>query len=332
METTVSDANATSDVLNADAGLSSSPDGISIQAPASARAVSTVEGDADKGAKGDAAGKADADKIAAEAAGKKDGQDDKHGEEDEDGEGADKGKATGEKGQKGRYDQDPDWQRMKQERDEAVLKAARLEGAMDAIKEGKGNAETAGEKGATVEPIIPFKDITKMSNEELIDWFERDPQGYEANKFAQFLHEARIILAQRESVATQGKVQKEAITAFAKNNPDFDNLMKDGSIAKFIKENPGHNMFSAYRELTLDTRIQSAVDAAVKKAVQETEERMTKNFKAKRTATTAGEAGGGGGNKPAGDERLKDTKKSGGAVAVLAERLRASRERKAGTG
>jgi hypothetical protein len=303
-------------------GFSSSPDSLNERPDVSGAGISTVDALPGKDAKG------------TPASGQSTEGDGKAAPDDKKADGEIKaadsaGQDTGKKGQEGRYDKDPDWQRMKAERDEAVLKAAQLQGVIDAgIKgtTGEGAAAVAA-TGEGPAPILPYKDITKMSKEELIEWFEDDPVGYEANRFAQFLHEAEVIRTQREEGAKRANTVKETFDSYVKENPDFQDRWASGEIKRYMETHPGHNAISAHMMLTKEKegeRTQTLVDKAVRDAV----EKERANFRAKRNADTIGD--GAGSIKPgSGGDELKDTNSQGGLVSAIAGRLSRMRQQAA---
>jgi hypothetical protein len=235
------------------------------------------------------------------------------------GEAGDTGKTddTASSGQDTRYDKDPAWQRILSERD-----AARAEVA--ALKSGQGK-----EPAASKPTELPYKDITKMSDEELREWQEDDPKGYALNLFNQVKFESQQSIEQEAAQKSEQAKMVETFTQYASNNPDFDKMWESGQIEAYMKANPGHNAISAHMMLTAGNRnqdIDKKIADAVAKAVAETTEKVTKNFQAKRNATVLNEGpahrGGGGDETP---PELKDTKNFGGRNAVMARRLDAMR-------
>ena len=204
------------------------------------------------------------------------------------------------------YHQDPDWQRMMKERDDARLEAATAKAKLEVLAPVK-TAETK------VEPDAPtYKDITLMSKEELIEWQEDDPHGYAANLYRQFVAEKAAEDAQKSKQATV----QQTFKTYEDKNADFRQMWDSGKIQQFMNENPGHNAISAHMAMTETTRIQEAVA----KATKEAEERITKNFLAKRNAQVISD---GGVIKDTSDQpdELKNPQKYGGATSALTARL-----------
>jgi tRNA(Ile)-lysidine synthase TilS/MesJ len=218
---------------------------------------------------------------------------------------------------------------MKQERDDAVLKVAKLEGMIA----GAGKPPADGELSGTIpvigtEPLIPYKDITKMSKEELLEWFEDDPIGYEANRFAQFVHEGEILRAQREESVKRTNTIKQTFDNYEKDNPDFKEAWESGKIKQFMDAHPGHNAISAHMMMSKSANRQSEVEkiqAQIDQAVNAAVEKERKNFAAKRNADTIGD-GSGGVKTGAGANELADTKSQGGLISAISARLAKSRQ------
>jgi len=234
-------------------------------------------------------------------------------------EGGEKKDDSAKTGQETRFDQHPDWQRMMKERDSALQRAANAEGKLEAFSK-------IAPKATAEEP--PYKDITKMSADELTEWQADDPVGFASNLAAMIRHqvseEAQKGVKEAEDQQTMRSIN-ETFAKYEKDNPDFTELWNKGEIEAFMRANPGHNAISAHMILTSEARTKALVDAAVSKANKETEERVTKNFMAKRNAAGVGS---GPAHNPDGSEtpsELKDTKAHGGLTAVSANRLRAMR-------
>lgn len=179
------------------------------------------------------------------------------------------------------------------------------------------------EKG---EPL--FKDITKMAPAEVREWQEDDPIGFAKNLQDMTLHQIKVQANRNQANAMQ-KATFEGIAKtfddYAAKHPDFNTMWDSGEIEKYMNANPGINAISAHMILTEDARIKAIVEEVTAKVSKETEERVTKNFQAKRNATVIDSA------KPPReavdgvDPALQDTNKFGGRNSVLANRLAAMR-------
>ncbi len=222
------------------------------------------------------------------------------------------------KGDAARYDKDPAWQRIIQDRNELRERLARAEGRLEVLDKtlpGKEPKEA------------PYTDITTKSDEELREWQERDPKGYAANLYQQI----RIELGKEHDEVEQSRTAntsiKKTFDDYASKNPDFMPMWESGELQKFMKSNPGHNAISAHILLTEEKRkgeTEKQFNDRLGKAVKEAEEKVTKNFKAKKTASKVLSAGTA---LPIDTEEteLKDTKSRGGLTAVLTERLKRMR-------
>ena len=249
-------------------------------------------------------------------------------------ESAEAGKKTGgaEGSEKGgddteRYDKIPRFKEIIGERDterEARIRAeAKFEAHEKLLADAAAKAPVGTDNNPPVE--LPFKDITKMSPEELREWMEEDPVGYEANRFAQFHFESKQLLTQEAmQKATVDGISK-TFGDYEKANPDFKKMWDSGELETYMKDHPGHNAISAHKDLTEATRVKAATDKAVEKAIKETEARVTKNFQAKRNATVLTDGPGViPGSAP--DASLQNTKQHGGFTRVMADKLSQMRQ------
>jgi len=289
------DANATS---VQDAGISSIADASFQRSDVTVNPVSTVDDDSGKGPSGSATAGEVGDKA---------------------GEIGDENGAGG--AQSMRFDQHPDWQRMMKERDDARTEAAVAKAKLESI--APPIRQEVSKAAPTLEPS--YKDISKMSKEDLLEWFEDDPVGYEANRMAQLKHETMLSIRQERAAASKAATISQTFKKYAEDNPDFTDLWKSGEIKRHMGASPRHlDAISAHKELTEEKRFQ----AAVAKASKEAEEKVIKNFQAKRNATVLSE-GAGSKVKSAPDE-LKDTKAHGGLVSAITSRLQRLRQASAG--
>jgi hypothetical protein len=166
-----------------------------------------------------------------------------------------------------------------------------------------------------------IKDISLMPADELREWNEDDPVGYANNLQALTLHNVKSNLT-NESVrsATIAAIEKN-FDDYAKENPDFNDMWDNGVIPKYMEAHPGNNAISAHMTITGAKSTEAKIAAAVAKATKETEERVTKNFQAKRNATVINPQTPTKGTVDDLDAELKDTSQAGGTVSVLAKRL-----------
>lgn len=223
-----------------------------------------------------------------------------------------------------RFDKHPRFQELNQKVHDLTEK---LQAALTPKQEAAAKATAKADEAKG----LPYKDITTMSKEEVLEWQEDDPVGYAANLYQQIHHESREALKREAAEAEQQKatVQKtESIKAtyqkYESENPDFRAKWDAGELQKFMDENPGHNAISAHMAMTSEARIR----AAVEKATKETEARVIANFKAKRNAEVISD---GGAVKEGGiPDELKNPDKYGGTTQAIAARLERARAAAAG--
>jgi len=237
---------------------------------------------------------------------------------------------TKEKADSERFDKHPRFKELTTANRELRERLAKADGRIDEL------AKQITAKG-TKEP--DYKDITGMSAEELNEWRDDDPKAFYANLARQARAEVREELLdemKEERATSQAKTleekQVETYEKYAEKNPDFDEMWDSGAIEKFMRANPGHNAISAHMSLTAEKRTgdtKKDIDAAVTKAIKETEEKILKNIKAKGAASVlgAGPSTAPGPSEALPDE-MKNSKKYGGKTAVLVSRLKARRAAK----
>ena len=184
--------------------------------------------------------------------------------------------------------------------------------------------ETVKQQEASTTPPteLPYKDWSKMSTEDLLDWQDTDPKGFldNINKFVSHSIESGITSYQQQLAqqAQQQTAEQKVVSTYeqyAKENPDFDEMWDSGKIKAFIDKHPGHNAISAHQAMTAERRIEAAVAEALKK-----HETAIKSKRAASTVLGTGPASVPTASKQA-DNDLREPKKFGGPTAVLAARL-----------
>jgi len=223
-----------------------------------------------------------------------------------------------------RFDKHPRFQELNRRVKESVDRISRLEAENAQLKSSKAAPE--GDKGKGDGSTAPYKDVSKMKPEELLDWQSEDPQGYYANLLAQAKHEISGDLNRGFEQRQKEDAVVSTYENFAKANPDFDEMWDSGTLQEFMRGNPGHNAISAYHSLTADSKLK----AATEKAAKDAEAAFTRNQRAKRVSDVLPQGPSAPGVFTNGDDALKDSKKFGGTTAVLAQRLADRRRNQAG--
>lgn len=174
---------------------------------------------------------------------------------------------------------------------------------------------------------LPYKDTSKMTSEELLDWQAEDPVGYTDNlrkemdyRIQQGINTFKTDFESQTKEQTEEQRIVQTFDQYADKHPDFQNMWDSGEIKGFMDMNPGHNAMSAHQILTAEARTKAAVDEAVTSAL----EKAAAEQKAKRKSAVLG---AGPTSVPAAesDAELKEPQKHGGATSVLASRLAARR-------
>jgi hypothetical protein len=222
----------------------------------------------------------------------------------------------------------PDWQRMVHERNTALNQVKSLTDRIDAL-------EKAGTK-------LPEKavDFLNLSTDEIADKLDTDPKGFIQdlqNSFNSALAAAtdkvkNDIKSDLTENQQQAKID-ETYDVYTKDNPDNDGgtgflqMWNAGQLQTFIDQHPGHTPISAHMALTAENRsqsIQQQIDAAVEKARKEERAKIKKEQEAR--VRTDGLSSAPTYTPISKDEELKDTKKKGGLVNVLAGKLSKMRQ------
>ena len=253
-------------------------------------------------------------------------------------EGAEKDAASTEDGKKGgkqRLDRDERFQQLRKERDEYKAKADGKAGetvptAFDLAELAKVMAPRTDLSPEEMPPVN-FKDISRMSDDDLREWREVSPGEYESNTARQTYWEIKVEqMKERKKDALQTKIHSK-LESFQEKHPDFKTKLESGEIRDYLRDNPGDSVFSAYHELsvgsdakTIDQRIAEAKAEGAKEA----EEKLRRDLKAGRSVTPLASTGPGPEtNLSRKDPRLQDTKKHGGLEAVMLQRLQERRKR-----
>ena len=196
--------------------------------------------------------------------------------------------------------------------------------------------EMGEKKGSTKEP--DYKDISAMSDDEISEWQDKDPKGWAAN----LLRQAKAELSEdfkgdlegmREALQTDTIEDRINTTysTFAETNEGFKDMWEAGEIEDYMDKHPGHNAMSAYNALTSgkgEEAIKKRIDEAVKAGIEAHIKQQKVN---RQVASISGDTGATGKETSTGDEELKDTKKFGGTVSAIANRLMKRRQAITGT-
>ena len=163
-----------------------------------------------------------------------------------------------------------------------------------------------------------FKDVSKMTKEEILDWQTEDPQGYYSNILAQAKHEISGDMKENLNQRSVEDAVAGTYEQYAKDNPDFDKMWDTGEIKQYMDRNPGHNAISAHMAITGASKTQQSIDDAVKAA----EKKIMDNIRAKRESKVLSSGPSASRNYTETEitAELKNTKEHGGLASVLARR------------
>jgi hypothetical protein len=210
---------------------------------------------------------------------------------------------------------------------------SRLKTAEETIRQFQAKPAAPANPDGEKPTELPYKDLTSMTDEQILDWQSEDPKGYVDNLNKMIAHQVQTGVAtalqskteQDQQATIEAQVEK-TYQAYATENPDFNSMWDSGEIKTYMDQNPGHNAISAHMAMTAETRHQKTIDDAVAQALKQAET-------ARRSTRKAGSILGPGPSsvptsaKTSSDE-LKNPSKYGGSTSVLAarlERMRAAR-------
>jgi len=245
----------------------------------------------------------------------------------QDGAGADDKGGKAEDGEDTRFDQHPRFQQLRKERDDERRARERLEAQMEILTRVV-DAPPDVQGGTAKEDDLPYRDTSKMTDEEIAEWQANDPKGFADNLTARIKFELLQDMRRQAEVTNKRTATETTYARFAEQNTDFKARWETGEIKRFIDQNPGHNPMSAYHEIVGEERkaaLQKQIDEAVAKAKADTEKEVLARFQAKQKANVLGS---GPAINPVRNEatpELQDTKRHGGKVTVLASMLQSMR-------
>ena len=168
------------------------------------------------------------------------------------------------------------------------------------IKELRAQVEQLTAKPAEeTSEDLGYRDITKLTPDEIQDWQDEDPVGWAKNLLMQAKAEARNdIHAEAHQNAMRAAADK-TLDDFVKAHPDFDEVYESRVLSQYCDEHPGHNIISAYLAIneekareahskeveTLKASFEAEKKAAIDAAVKEAVEKIQKQYRAKESVT-----------------------------------------------
>jgi len=192
----------------------------------------------------------------------------------------------------------------------------KLEAEFNQIK-GQLAEQGRAQPQQTASPDAP-PSLWSLDNDTLRDKFDEDPKSFMSGLANEILDAAD----RKSSQKSLAERQEDGLNSFIDKNADFMGKVNDGTIKKYMAGKPHLNEISAYYEMTMDDRIKSGKEAAVKEA----EENWNKNRK---TQTQLKSIGGAPASIPTGsngaDKMLKNTAEYGGINAVIAAKIEQAR-------
>lgn len=163
---------------------------------------------------------------------------------------------------------------------------------------------------------LPYQDISSLSKEQVQDWMDEDPVGWNANLAKQIAYEAERRVEERifGKIGQQAKQAQLAQTfeTYAAEHPDYMEMWNSGELSAFMRDNPGMNAISAHQILTAESGKQ--------KMEQELRQKILTEMRVKGSAGSISGASTGARVSTGRDPRLDSPEKYGGAEAVAIAR------------
>ena len=168
------------------------------------------------------------------------------------------------------------------------------------IKELRAQVEQLTAKPAEETPEdLGYRDITKLTPDEMQDWQDEDPVGWAKNLLMQAKAEARNDIYAEAHQNTMRAAADKTLDDFVKAHPDFDEVYESRVLSQYCDEHPGHNIISAYLAIneekareahskeveTLKASFEAEKKAAIDAAVKEAVEKIQKQYRAKESVT-----------------------------------------------
>ena len=212
-------------------------------------------------------------------------------------------------GKEAPFHEHPRWQEMMQEKQTLRNELSELKGRMS-------------ERESSKSPLMPELKANSFENktdEELLEIMTNNPKGF-ASDLATAIKENLTQEMQAERSAEQQKTLQQ------RQNETFENYFKGKEaelqavapdIQKYMNENPGHNVISAYEHLTKDSSNTAAIDAAR----AEERAKVLSELKAGKIAKSASTGGPASNPSSMSDPRLSNPDKHGGTVSVQLARF-----------
>jgi hypothetical protein len=207
------------------------------------------------------------------------------------------------------FHQHPDWINREKTHNAAIQKSNDRIAALE-----KKLAD--GEKTTKSELQIDW-----TNDEKIIESFTENPKLFVSEMFQQFQNERDRLQNIKTEKATQeekANAEKTRLTDYFTKTEGALEMWEDGSIQKYMDENPGETAISAHRALSEESRIKTMVDEAVKTAREKWKEELKLKGRAGSLANNA--------NPPkqvdTHEDELKHPDKHGGKKNVLVKRLK----------
>ncbi len=223
------------------------------------------------------------------------------------------------------FQQSPRFQELMSEKSE-------MQGQIKTLTSQVNTLTTKSVEEETEDGAGEYENILSMSDETLVQNFEKDPKGFLANFGRQIYSEVMATVNEKDAARdtkTAATTREQEIRTmydqYGRDNPEFNDMWNKGEIQAFQKANPGHTPISAHQVIVANKKVAdsetaktTAVEAAVKQAKEEAKTAQQTKIHAK---VIAGGPGNGAVSSQTGPPiELTDTKSHGGLIRALTNR------------
>lgn len=215
-----------------------------------------------------------------------------------------------------RFDKHPRFQQLIREKNEYKQMLSELKKEIEELKQSR-TQQTAEDKF----------DLQSIDTEKLLELQTENPKEFlelvTKSVREQVINEVKT----EQERALQEKAERErenAYVKYAEEHPDVLEMWENGTLQKFLEENPHHNIISAHMYLTQSNR-----EAELRKQIQaELEEKYRQRQIVRENARVLSNTPSANYNVASPDPEISNTKQAGGLATVLARRLEAMRKQR----
>jgi hypothetical protein len=129
--------------------------------------------------------------------------------------------------------------------------------------------------------LFNYNDVLSLPHDDLMERFSEDAPGLLREYGIQVAHDTIAYMQNQQRQQQQQMTQKQmqdrelsTMRSFFQDKDDGIQMLQDGTIQNFMKQNPGHNPMSAYYALVGDKIYQSKLQAELKREREKIEKQL----------------------------------------------------------